>query len=183
MDIDVGLAVDALRRGGVIAYPTEAVWGLGCDPHNEAAVRRLFELKQRPSGVGVLLIAADFSQIADYIDECPTDAIARAQASWPGPNTWVFPASATVPSWVVGGHVGVAIRITAHPVASALCRAFGGALVSSSANIHGQTAITNVSELRHMFNEQLDAIVDGELGGLERPTTIRDAISGNIVRH
>lgn len=183
MDTDVVRAVDALRLGGVIAYPTEAVWGLGCDPHNESAVRRLFDLKQRPSGIGVLLIAAEFSQIAAYLGECPADAIARAQASWPGPNTWIFPASAAVPSWVVGEHVGIAIRITAHPVASALCRAFGGALVSSSANIHGQAAARNVSELRDMFNDQLDAVVEGELGGLERPTTIRDAMSGEFVRH
>ncbi|MEP6882001.1 MAG: Sua5/YciO/YrdC/YwlC family protein, partial [Dokdonella sp.] len=156
---------------------------LGCDPHNESAVRRLFDLKQRPAGIGVLLIAADFLQVADYLGNCPADAIERAKASWPGPNTWIFPASKTVPSWVVGEHVGIAIRITAHPVASALCRGFGGALVSSSANIHGQPAAKNVLELRHMFADQLDAVVDGALGGLERPTTIRDAISGNVVRH
>ncbi len=183
MGTDVARAVDALRRGGVIAYPTEAVWGLGCDPHNESAVRRLFDLKQRPAGVGVLLIASDFLQIEGYLGKCPAEAIARAQASWPGPNTWIFPASETVPSWVVGEHVGIAIRITAHPVASALCHAFGGALVSSSANIHGQAAAKNAVELRHMFEDQLDAVVDGALGELERPTTIRDAISGNVVRH
>ena len=176
-------AVAVLRQGGVIAYPTEAVWGLGCDPLNESAGRRLFELKQRPSGVGVILIASDFSQIEGYIGNCSPGAIARAQASWPGPNTWIFPASTTVPSWVVGEHVGIAIRVTGHPLAGALCQAFGGALVSSSANIHGQAPAKNTIELRRMFADQLDAVVDGELGGLERPTTIRDAVTGEFVRH
>ncbi|HEX7915398.1 L-threonylcarbamoyladenylate synthase, partial [Rudaea sp.] len=140
MDSSLDTAVAALRAGGVIAYPTEAVFGLGCDPHDEAAVARVFELKQRPPAQGVLLIAADFAQVEKYIDleRLPTEALARARASWPGPYTWVFPRSEATPEWLARGHAGIALRVTAHPLAAALCRAFGGALVSTSANRHGE---------------------------------------------
>jgi L-threonylcarbamoyladenylate synthase len=173
----------AIARGGVIAYPTEAVWGLGCDPTNEAAVRRLFALKQRPEGVGLILIAADVRQVEPYLGDCPAAAKEAALATWPGPHTWIFPRSTAVPSWVVGSHAGVAVRVTAHPVARALCQAYGAAIVSTSANTHGQSPARSIQELRQMFGRQLDDIVEGELGGLERPTAIRDAVSGEVARH
>src|SRR5690606_26341028 len=110
----VEAAALALRRGGVVAYPTEAVWGLGCDPQNPLAVNRLLELKQRPRAVGVLLIGATFEQLSVYIGPCPDEAIARAQATWPGPHTWIFPRSARVPDWIAGAHPGIALRVTAH---------------------------------------------------------------------
>lgn len=178
-------AADALRRGGVVAYPTEAVYGLGCDPHVESALTRLFALKRRPLQRGVLLIAADYAQIERYIalDRVPADALARVRDSWPGPNTWILPRSALVPAWISGGHAGVALRVTAHPPAAALCRAFGGALVSTSANRHGEPPARTAAELRTVFGDELDAIVDAPVGGLERPTAIRDAISGEFVRH
>lgn len=179
----IARAVAELRRGGVVAYPTEAVWGLGCDPRNEQAVRRLFALKSRPAGVGVLLIGAEFAQIAAYIGTCPQPAIDRAQATWPGPNTWIFPRNVDVPSWIVGEHAGIALRVTAHPVARDLCLAFGGALVSTSANRHGQPPARSEIQVREAFADNLNALVPGELGGLERPTPIRDAISGDVVRN
>jgi L-threonylcarbamoyladenylate synthase len=183
MDAAIARAVAALGSGGVIAYPTEAVWGLGCDPQNESAVHRIFSLKRRPEGVGVILIAADVRQLEPYIADFPLAALERARASWPGPNTWIFPRSAAVPSWVVGDHAGIAVRVTAHPVARALCQANGAAIVSTSANTHGQAPARSIESLRQMFGRQLDVIVEGELGGLERPTAIRDAVSGEIVRH
>lgn len=183
MDAAIDRAVAVLRRGGVIAYPTEAVWGLGCDPFNESAVRRIFALKQRPGGVGVILIGADFTQIAPFLGECAAAAIERAKSTWPGPNTWIFPRNSHVPAWIVGEHEGIAIRVTAHPVASALCRSFGAAIVSTSANPHGQAALRSSEAVRRLFDHQLDDIVEGELGGLERPTAIRDAVSGKVLRH
>lgn len=183
MDAAIARAVDALRRGGVVAYPTEAVWGLGCDPFNESAVRRIFALKQRPHGVGVILIGADFAQIEPFIGECSAAALVRARATWPGANTWVFPRKDIVPTWIVGEHAGIAIRVTAHPIASALCQAFGSAIVSTSANPHGRPPARHVDAVREYFDEQLDDIVEGELGGLEQPTAIRDAVSGEILRH
>jgi L-threonylcarbamoyladenylate synthase len=177
-------AVAALRAGGVIAYPTEAVYGLGCDPLDRAALARLFALKQRPPTQGVLLIAAEFAQVEKYIalTGVPAAALERAQASGPGPHTWVFPRAATVPAWLAGGHAGIALRVTAHPLAAALCRAFGGALVSTSANRHGTAPARSAATVRAEFGSELAYILEGELGGLDRPTPIRDVISGETLR-
>ncbi|MEZ5462045.1 L-threonylcarbamoyladenylate synthase [Dokdonella sp.] len=182
MASQIDRAVAALRLGGVIAYPTEAVWGLGCDPLDRGAVARLFDLKQRPPGQGVLLIGSNFEQFADFVGACPDSALARAKATWPGPSTWIFPRKEQVPSWIVGEHAGIALRVTDHPVARALCEAFGSALISTSANRHGQPAARSAGEVRDMFGSDLAEIVQGELGGLERPTPIRDAISGEWLR-
>ena len=179
---DFAAAVAALRQGGVIAYPTEAVYGLGCDPFDEAAVTRLFALKQRPLTQGVLLIAADFAQVEKFIGAAPAAAIARARASWPGPQTWVLPRSAQTPLWLAGGHSGIALRVTAHALAAQLCRAFGAAIVSTSANRHGEPPARSAAEVRSAFGDELAYILDGPTGGLDRPTPIRDAIDGEIIR-
>ena len=184
MDATLAAAVAALRAGKVIAYPTEAVYGLGCDPHDANAVAQLFALKQRPSGQGVLLIAADFAQVEKYIDRAslPADALARVLATWPGPHTWVFPRSPATPAWLAGAHSGIALRVTAHEQAALLCRAFGGAIVSTSANRHGAPPARTAADVRATFGEELGAILDGPTGGLERPTPIRDAVSGEMLR-
>jgi L-threonylcarbamoyladenylate synthase len=183
-DVALAAAAAVLRRSGVVAYPTEAVFGLGCDPRDRAAFEKLFALKERPPTQGVLLIGADFAQVAPYIDlaAVPAAALARAQATWPGPHTWIFPRAAGVPAWIAGGHAGIALRVTAHPLAAALCRAFGGALVSTSANRHGEAPARSAAAVRALFGGTLDALVDGAVGGLERPTPIRDAISGDVLR-
>lgn len=177
-------AANALREGAVIAYPTEAVFGLGCDPHNRAAFERIFKLKQRPATQGVLLIAADFAQITHYVDMAKVSAgiLDQVQASWPGPFTWVFPRSAEVPEWVAGAHQGIALRVTAHAPAVALCRAFGGALVSTSANPHGHPPARDLATLDTYFGKALDGALDAPLGGAAQPTTIRDALTGAIIR-
>ncbi|HJU08229.1 MAG TPA: L-threonylcarbamoyladenylate synthase [Rhodanobacteraceae bacterium] len=177
----IGQAAGLLREGGVLAYPTEAVFGLGCDPDNRTAFEKIFALKQRPPEQGVLLIAASFEQIEDWI-EAPPDAVGRAQATWPGPYTWIFPRSPRVPEWVAGGHSGIALRVTAHETAAALCRAFGGPIVSTSANVHGQPPGHSAKECEAIFGSALDGILNGETGGLSRPTPIADAITGAIIR-
>jgi L-threonylcarbamoyladenylate synthase len=177
----IAAAVAALRAGGVIAYPTEAVYGLGCDPSNRAAFDKLFALKQRPAEQGVLLIASDFSQIEKFID-APPSAIARARATWPGPHTWIFPRSKNSPAWLAGSHAGIALRVTAHAVAAELCRAFGGAIVSTSANRHGSEPARSSQDVRTAFGQELAYILDGAVGGLDRPTSIRDAVNGEIIR-
>lgn len=184
LDQQISAAVEALRHSGVVAYPTEAVFGLGCDPSSRDAVARVFELKQRPAGQGVLLIAADFAQVEKYVDadQLPADALARAQATWPGPHTWVFPRSAATPSWLAGAHAGIALRVTAHAPAAALCRGFGGALVSTSANRHGQAPARTARDVRSAFGSQLAYILDAPIGGLDRPTPIRDVLSGEAIR-
>ncbi|MFM9924430.1 Sua5/YciO/YrdC/YwlC family protein [Variovorax sp. H27-G14] len=179
-----------LRAGSVMAYPTEAVMGLGCDPLNEAAVTRICRLKQRSVEQGVLLIAADFSQVLPYVDmaQVPQAALDRVKASWPGPFTWIFPRHARVPAWISGRHAGIALRVTAHGTAATLCRAFGGALVSTSANPHGQPAARTAGEVRAYFDDVADAadgidlLVDEAVGGLASPSEIRDALTGELVR-
>jgi L-threonylcarbamoyladenylate synthase len=180
----VDAAAALLRRGGVLAYPTEAVYGLGCDPHDQAAFEQLFALKERPATQGVLLIAADFAQVEPYIDRAavPDAVMAQLHATWPGPNTWIFPRSERVPRWVAGAHAGIALRVTSHEPAAALCRAFGAPLVSTSANPHGQPPARDVATLERYFDGRLAAALDAPLGGLDRPTVIRDALTGAIIR-
>ncbi len=181
---DIEHCAMALRAGGVVAYPTEAVYGLGCDPRDRAAFDRIFELKQRPPTQGVLLIGADFEQVRPYIDldAVPDDVLQAVRASWPGPHTWIFPRAATVPDWIAGGHAGIALRVTAHAPAARLCRAFGAALVSTSANRHGQPPARDAAGVREAFGDQLQAILDAPVGDATRPTSIRDALTGAIIR-
>jgi len=181
---ELDAAAALLHGGGVLAYPTEAVFGLGCDPHDRAAFERVFALKQRPATQGVLLIAADFAQVERSIDfsKVPDTVLDEVRASWPGPHTWIFPRSAAVPDWVVGAHAGIALRVTAHEPAAALCRAYGGALVSTSANPHGRPPAKSAQTVRDYFGDTLAGLLDAPLGAQDRPTTIRDALTGAIIR-
>ncbi|HEY5972880.1 MAG TPA: Sua5/YciO/YrdC/YwlC family protein [Pseudoxanthomonas sp.] len=177
-------ATIALKRGGVIAYPTEAVWGLGCDPRNEAAVLRLLAIKQRSVDKGLILIASHLDQLRPFLDiaALPTERLAEVLATWPGPHTWVMPASDEAPRWITGAHAGIAVRISAHPVVAALCEAFGGALVSTSANLAGQPAAHTRTTLDPDLLPALESVLAGETGGLLRPSSIRDAITGAAIR-
>jgi len=173
-----------LREGGVVAYPTEAVWGLGCDPLQEAAVQRLLALKERDVAKGLILIAAQRAQLDGLLD---WDALAgerRAlvEASWPGPHTWIVPATARVPRWITGSHAGVAVRVSAHPIVAALCTTFGGPLVSTSANRAGEPPAYDRGQLDPALLALLEGVCEGETGGLAAPTAIRDAATGAVLR-
>lgn len=176
------LAVRALRAGGVIAYPTEAVWGVGCDPHNEEAVSELLAMKQRDWRKGVILIAADMAQLAPYLRGLDDEKLAILRASWPGPYTWLVPNNGAAPDWVTGGRATLAVRVSAHPVVQALCRAYGGPIVSTSANAAGKPPARSLFTVRRYFGAQLDAVVPGALGGQKNPTQIRDVMTGEICR-
>lgn len=175
-------ACRALNAGGVIAYPTEAVWGLGCEPLNEYACLKLMLLKQRDISKGVILIASDFEQLLPYLAHVPPKKLEAARATWPGPATWIVPASTRVPSWLTGGRDTLAVRVTAHPVASALCRAYGGALVSTSANVSGRPPARSALQVRARLGHGLAYVLAGELGGRKSPTPIRDLITGKLLR-
>ena len=183
-EADIDLAAQLLHDGGVIAYPTEAVWGLGCDPCNQSAVLRLLALKQREVGKGLILIAADETQLAPYIDMAALNAAqsTAVRASWPGPNTWIVPASSDAAAWITGTHSGIAVRVSAHPTVIALCNAFGGALVSTSANRAGEPAPASRDALDNLIVAGVDAVIAGETSGLQQPTAIRDARSGDTLR-
>lgn len=182
MDWHIKRAAAILHRGGIVAYPTEGVWGLGCDPDNSEAVLRLLALKQRSWQKGLILIAASFEQLAPYIAAPSPTVLQRLRTAWPGPVTWLLPAPEATPPWLRGTHRTLAVRVTAHPPAAALCRRFGGALVSTSANLAGRPAARSRLQVQRYFGDALDYIVPGATGGLMRPTEIRDGLSGAVVR-
>ena len=177
------LAARAIARGQVVAYPTEAVYGLGCDPRNGAAVGRLLDIKGRDENKGLILIAADFAALAPYVEPLPAAAMAEIRAGWPGPGTWLLPAAHRTPRWLTGRYATLAVRVTAHPVAARLCHAWGGALVSTSANLADQTPERTALRVRRQLGAALDLIVAGPCGGARRPSTIRDGRTGCILRH
>lgn len=177
-------AACALRAGGVIAYPTEAVWGLGCDPFDAAALARLLALKQRPAAKGMIVIAARPAQVDRYLRWSALAPERRDQvlASWPGPNTWLIPCTDAVPHGLRGDHDTLAVRITAHPVAAALCEAFGGPIVSTSANRAGAPPARRIGDLADDLRDALDGWVEGDTGDRALPSVIRDARDGRIIR-
>lgn len=170
-----------IRAGGVIAYPTEAVWGLGCDPWNDQAVERLLEIKQRPQSKGLILVAADIEQFDFLFDLFPSTWLQRMQATWPGPTTWLVPHQNRLPEWVTGDHDTVALRVSDHPLVRQLCR-YSGPLVSTSANPSGHPPARSRLRIEQYFHDQLDAVVNGRLGGRRNPSQIRDLASNQVMR-
>lgn len=179
---DISNAASALRSGGVIAYPTEYCFGLGCDPRDDDSIERLLSIKQRSAQQGVILIASEVEHIARYVDLDSSDLLADILASWPGPNTWVLPALSDVSMYVRGRHKGVAVRVTQNPVCRALCSAFGGAIVSTSANRHGQPALLDATSVEQEMGGELDYIVHQRVGGALAASTIRDGLTGQKIR-
>lgn len=169
------------RGGGLIAYPTESCFGLGCDPRNPRAVRELLRLKARPQSKGLILIAAAARQLRGYI--APLDETQRGKIAptWPGPNTWLIPAGRKAGRWLRGRHASLAVRVTAHPGAAALCRVLDSALVSTSANLAGHKPLKTAAACRKAFGEQV-LVVPGRIGGSRKPSTIRDLASGRVIR-
>jgi len=178
----LALATHWVARGGLIAYPTEAVYGLGCDPRNGAVVRRLLALKARPEGKGLILIAADWSQLEPYVLPLEPERMAAIRATWPGPVTWLLPARRETPRWLIGDHATLAVRVTAHPLAAALSRRWGGALVSTSANLAARPPARTPLGVRRALGVGLDYILAGPCGGAARPSSIRDGLTGGVLR-
>ena len=175
-------AARVVRAGGLIAYPTEAVYGLGCDPRDERAVRRLLVLKRRSMHKGLILIAADLAQLEPFLQPLTHADRARLAATWPGPRTWLVPARPTTPCWLRGRHDTLAVRVTAHPLAAALCRACGRPLVSTSANRSGRPPAHTALAVRRQLGRDLDYLLPGPTGGAVKPTEIRDLRTGLVVR-
>jgi len=174
--------VKCLKDGEVIAYPTEAVYGLGCDPHSEAAVRKVLALKQRPVEAGLILIADKFERFEPYVAAVPSQLEKRARATWPGPVTWLFPRGESVPDWLAGSHATIALRVTAHPVCRALCAAFKSAIVSTSANTRQAPPARSAAEVQAYFGSKLCGTLMGELGAQAQPSEIRDLATGRVLR-
>jgi len=173
--------VDKLvQQGGILAYPTEAVYGLGCDPFNQASVEAIQALKGRGAEKGFILLIADWSQLFPLIAPINDEQLARVRATWPGFVTWIFPKAPSLPEWLTGGQDSVAIRMSAHPVAHAL--AMKQPIVSTSANLSGQPPAKNETELLHHFPKGIDALIQGQLGEFIQPSAIYDVRSNQRLR-
>jgi len=175
-------AVLTLAAGGIIAYPTEAVIGLGCDPQNEKAIKKLLIIKKRSIEKGFILIAANIEQLTPYIHTLDEQTRNRILPSWPGPTTWLLPARPNVSRLLRGEHDTIAVRITNHPLAKKLCEQWGNALISTSANISEQPAVHNIEIVKTIFSGQVNYYMNGDVGALAQPTEIKDGQTGKIIR-
>jgi L-threonylcarbamoyladenylate synthase len=173
----------AFRAGEIIAYPTEAVYGLGCDPDNHAAVLKLLNLKQRSVEKGLILIGRTYSQLLPYVNDAaiPMDMRTEIFSSWPGPNTWLLPKSNKTPYWLTGGSELIAVRVSAHVVVQGLCSRFDKPIVSTSANRAGESAARTRDAVIQQFSDKV-ILIDGELTGAAKPSRIRNGLTGQIVR-
>ena len=179
--LNIRQALATINQGGVIAYPTEAVYGLGCDPWNEQAVHKILSIKHRAWQKGLILIAADFNQLQAFIEPVSAVILSQLEETWPGPTTWLLPASPEVPAYLHGEHDTIAVRITAHQQTAKLCHAFGGAIVSTSANSAGKKPARTSHQVRwHLPN--IDYILPGQCSGSNKPSSIRNAQTGEIIR-
>lgn len=181
LDEQLKTAANAIAEGGIIAYPTEGVFGLGCSPFNEAAVKKLCQLKNRPLSKGLIVIARDFAELESLTLPLPHKKLDAVLETWPGAVTWVFPASAEAPRWVTGEHTSIALRVPSFSLLQQLC-ALTGPLISTSANISSQPAATSAHQVSEAFRDCLDYIVDASTGMLDKPTPIYLALNGKRVR-
>ena len=175
-------AAHILKQGGLIAYPTEAVFGLGCLPDKTETIKKLLQLKLRPTEKGLILLAADLSQLEPYINPLENDVLEKIQSSWPGPTTWIVPTSSRTSSLIRGKFQSIAIRISAHPIVRELCQQCHSPIISTSANITGKNMSYSALDVRLTFNDQLDYILNAPLGDSDKPTVIKDALSDQIIR-
>jgi len=182
MQLNCISAAKAVKAGEIIAYPTEAIYGLGCDPANLLALQKLVDLKARSANKGLILVASNWEQLAPYVHVTEQSMLDTAMNSWPGPVTWIMSASDNCPALLTGNRDSIAVRISDHPVVRELCNCAQHALVSTSANISGELPLANAQEIEAVFAEKIAGVVDGSLGGLKSATSIFDARTGAQLR-
>ncbi|OBT15656.1 threonylcarbamoyl-AMP synthase [Vibrio sp. UCD-FRSSP16_10] len=182
--IVIDKAVDALKEGKVIAYPTEAVFGVGCDPDNEQALQALIDLKQRDPEKGLILIAANFEQLLPYVDisELSKEQMDTVFESWPGPVTWVMPVSKKTHQLVHGQFDSVAVRVTDHPLVQQICIKLSKPITSTSANLSGMPPCLVAEEVERQLGSDPLFIVNGSVGNRTKPSEIKDAKSLQVLR-
>lgn len=175
-------AAQLLKQGGVIAYPTEGVWGLGCDPANLSAIQRLITLKQRSANKGLILVAANIEQLAPYLDGLPNELIDTAMSYWPGHTTLIVPDNGYASSLLTGSFDSIALRVTEHRPVVELCHAFGGAIVSTSANRAGHNACRWPWQVKKRLGSDIDYCLGGRTAGIDKPSRIIELKSGRVLR-
>tara|TARA_B110000014_G_scaffold263530_1_gene260629 strand:- start:2087 stop:2623 length:537 start_codon:yes stop_codon:yes gene_type:complete len=174
----LGSIVESLKQGNVIAYPTEGVWGLGCDPLNEAAILKLISLKCRSEDKGLILVGSNINQFSNFIDieKYKDDLLSK----WPGPHTWLVPTKKKISKLITGNNENIALRLSSHKEVVDICNNFESAIISSSANKENSPTLKSSDEIRKTFPEVL--VLQGELGNLNRPSKIQDLITGEYIR-
>lgn len=176
-------AVEVLKKGGVIATPTEAVYGLSADPDCIPAIKQILALKAREAHKGFILVADSLEKLSPYIAPLNETQRATLSASWPGPITWVVPSAKGLSALLSGGRNTIAVRVSAHPLLRELCASFGKPLVSTSANLATFPPAKTAQQVEAIFgNTPLGYILEGSLGTENKPTQIRDLSSGHILR-
>ena len=171
-----------LRLGAVVAYPTEGVWGLGCDPHDEQAVHRILAIKQRAVQAGLILLASNVEQLSSYLQGLSAELLVQLGKKESSPVTFLIPDNGYCPSWIRGQHESVAVRVTNHPTVATITAVLGGPIVSTSANRHGAPTLSSAEAIRESLGDEIDGIVAGELGGAAGASEIRDLKTGQIIR-
>ena len=180
--VNIQRAAQLLHLGGVIAYPTEAVWGLGVDPFNATAVAGLLSLKQRSMDKGLIIVAANIKQLAPYLISLTLEQREQLEKSWPGPMTWLVPNKGSFPPFICGQHDKVALRVSNHQLVRGLCLAFGGPIVSTSANPQGKCPPRFGWQVRRYFKQHIDLYTPGHVGGRKQASEIRDLVTGQVIR-
>ena len=176
------IAASHVYAGGVIAYPTEGVFGLGCDPFNADAVGRILSIKRRPVEKGLILISDDLKKLTPYLTDLTEAELSQLRRSWPGPYTWVIPHNGLLPDWVTGGRETVAVRVTDHPIAKSLCTALQIPLISTSANRSQRPALTTAIQVRKQLADEIDFLVAGRVQTPGQASQITDLKSGRTFR-
>jgi len=177
-------AVEAYKQGGILAYPTEAVFGLGCDPDNAEAIKKLLKLKKRPQSKGLILLAANYSQLLPYIDDSkiPQGKRFAVLSRRPDGITQVVPKNPNTSDLLTGDFDTIAVRITSQPDVVALCNQVNKPIVSTSANLSGEEPAKTWQELSSQLTKEIDFIVKGNTLGFNQPSTIIDALTGETFR-
>ncbi len=172
-------AIKILQTGGLVAMPTETVYGLAADAQNPAALRKIFLAKQRPMDHPLIVHLAEMSLLPQWVKEVPAPAWVLAERFWPGPLTLIFKKASHVQDWVTGGQETVGIRIPHHPVALALLQGFGGGLAAPSANRFGRISPTTAEAVREELGDAVDLILEGGQCAVGVESTIID-VSGEL---
>ncbi|MGI9309751.1 MAG: L-threonylcarbamoyladenylate synthase [Gammaproteobacteria bacterium] len=181
MNFRIRKAARIVNSGGVIAYPTEGVYGFGCLPQLNQSVERILELKKRSVKAGLILVAADREQLAGWIEPTRKER-KNMRARMPHPVSWVVTAGPLAPNWITGGRPTIAVRISSHPIVAELCLAVDAPLVSTSANRSGKAAQTTAFGVRRLFHSRLDYILNGATGDCSGASEIRNAATNKVLR-
>jgi len=174
-------AVRFLKTGAVICYPTEAVYGLGCDPWCETAVKKIYKIKNRVEGKPFLLIASSITQLNKLIDiEKITDEV---KCSWPGHYTWLIPSKLATPKWLIDSKTNlIGVRVSNHPTVIEICNKFDNPIISTSANKSHENSINSKQDIINIFSDDIDFLVDGDLGNNKKPSIIKNMLTNKIIR-